>query len=498
MTPPVVVHADRLRADPSRVVAQLFLPGEGVASTHSRAAQIVERVLALHPETVRTLARDLLADFGPRHLDTADLLRANAGAVGSRVQTTKPLTEDQSIVLGATFTAEYAVEAAALCNPSAVEHPDQSGLLPGQLRVAVALRAIGEGHISSIEFTEAIIGPGDAWAFAPRHGPVATATILPARWHSTHLRMALEHEDQVNELTSWVLDRLPSVFSGVDVEAAIAALPPELLHHRDSGTALNALRDMVSSAYIARFDPTTDLSQRVLLPAAVEEHNGMEDARLVRFTADDGSTAYRATYTAYDGRDIAPRLITTPDLVSFAIHRLSGPSARNKGMALFPRTVNGRHFALARTDGESISLASSPDGFIWSGETLLNVPTEPWEMVQTGNCGSPIETDRGWLVLTHGVGPFRVYSISAILLDLDDPSVVLARARRPILQPEGADREGYVPNVVYSCGGIVHDGRLWVPIGIGDAQVGVFSTDLGALLDSMRLTTSAEDSVRIP
>ena len=192
-------------------------------------------------------------------------------------------------MLGATFTAEYAVEAAALCNPSAVEHPDQSGLLPGQLRVAVALRAIGEGHISSIEFTEAVIGPGDAWAFAPRRGPVATATILPARWHSSRLRTALEHEDQVNELTSWVLERLPSVFSGVDVEAAIAALPPELLHHRDSGSALNTLRDMVSSAYIARFDPTTDLGQRVLLPAAVEEHNGMEDARLVRFTADDGS-----------------------------------------------------------------------------------------------------------------------------------------------------------------------------------------------------------------
>ena len=310
--------------------------------------------------------------------------------------------------------------------------------------------------------------------------------------------MALEHEDQVNELTSWVLDRLPSVFSGVDVEAAIAALPPELLHHRDSGTALNALRDMVSSAYVARFDPTTDLSQRVLLPAAVEEHNGMEDARLVRFTADDGSTAYRATYTAYDGRDIAPRLITTPDLVSFAIHRLSGPSARNKGMALFPRTVNGRHFALARTDGESISLASSPDGFIWSGETLLQrsdraVGDRADRQLRVA------DRDRSRLVGAHPRG-----RPVPRLLDLRDP----ARSRRPlsrprtgpppILQPEGADREGYVPNVVYSCGGIVHDGRLWVPIGIGDAQVGVFSTDLGALLDSMRPTASAEVSVRIP
>lgn len=491
MTLPVVVHPDRLRADTSRVVAQLFLPGEGVASTHSRAAQIVDRVLELPAAEVGRLAHDLLAEFGPRHVDTVELLRANARAVGSRVQTTTPISDDQSIVLGATFTAEYAVEAAALCNPSAVEHPDQSGLQPGQLRVALALRAIGEGHISSIEFTEAVIGPGDAWSFAPRQGPVATATILPGHWHSNRLRAALEHEDQVNELTSWVLDRLPAAFTGVDVEAAIAALPSQLLHHRDSGAALSALRDMVSSTYVARFDPATDLGQRVLLPAAAEEHNGMEDARLVRFTGDDGGVAYRATYTAYDGRDIAPRLITTPDFASFAVHRLSGPSARNKGMALFPRPVGGRQLALARTDGESISLASSADGFLWSGETVLHTPTEPWEIVQTGNCGSPIETDRGWLVLTHGVGPFRVYSISALLLDIDDPSLVLARSTEPILRPTGPDRDGYVPNVVYSCGGLVHDGRLWVPIGIGDAQVGVFSMDLAALLDSMRPTGSA-------
>ena len=278
----------------------------------------------------------------------------------------------------------------------------------------------------------------------------------------------------------------------VDVEAAVAALPSQLLHHRDSGPALNALRDMVSSAYLARFDPAAGLSQRVLLPAADEEHNGMEDARFVRFTADDGSVADRATYTAYDGRDIAPRLITTPDFLSFAIHRLSGPAARNKGMALFPRAIGGRHLALARTVGERISLASSADGFLWSGDTVLHTPTEAWEMVQTGNCGSPIETDRGWLVLTHGVGPFRVYSISAILLDLDDPSHVLARSTEPILRPTGVDRNGYVPNVVYSCGGIVHDGRLWVPIGIGDAQVGVFSTDLDTLLDSMQPSGSPD------
>ena len=491
MTPAVTLHPGRLHADPSRVVAQLFLPGEGVRSTRSRAAQIVDRVLELPTEQVHALARELLDEFGPRHVDTAALLQANARAVGSRVQTASPLSDDQLIVLGATFSAEYAVEGAALCNPSAVEHPDQTGLGPGELRVALALRAIGEGHVSSVSFAEAVVGPGDAWHFTERRGPVATASVTAGHWLRSRLRAALEHEDEVDEVTSWVLERLPPSLSSVDVERAIAALPPELLHHRDSGAALSTLRDTVSSAYVAQFDPRTEPGQRVLLPAAVEEHNGMEDVRLVRFTADDGHVAYRATYTAYDGRDIAPRLITSDDLVRFDIHRLSGPSARNKGMALFPRPVHGRHLALARTDGESISLASSVDGFIWSGETVLHVPTEAWELVQSGNCGSPIETDQGWLVLTHGVGPMRVYSISAILLDLDDPSIVIARATGPLLRPEPPNQEGYVPNVVYSCGGIVHDGRLWVPIGIGDAQVGVFSIGLAALLGSMQRTAAA-------
>jgi predicted GH43/DUF377 family glycosyl hydrolase len=475
-----------LTADPGRVVARLFLPGEGLPSTHSRAARIVGRVLSLPPEQVATLARGLLADFATRHVDTAAILQANARAVGSRVPGADPVSGDRAIVLGASFTAEYAIEGAALCNPSVVEHPDQSGLEPGQLRVAVALRAIGEGHLSCIEFAEAVIGPGEQWTFPERSAPPATATVLPGRWRREHLRASIEHEQQLTELSSATLDRLPAEFTGAEVEQSIQSLPSELLHHRDSTSALNALREMVESAYTAVFDEETALAQRVLLPVAVEEEHGMEDARFVRFAADDGTTEYRATYTAYDGRDIAPRLITSPDLRTFAIHRLSGPSARNKGMALFPRQVDGVHLALARTDGESISLARSADGVIWSDETIIHVPTEPWEIVQTGNCGSPIETRRGWLVLTHGVGPLRVYSIGALLLDLDNPATVLARSRQPFLKPAGSTRDGYVPNVVYSCGGIVRDGTLWVPYGIGDARVGVFSTDLETLIDSLQ------------
>jgi predicted GH43/DUF377 family glycosyl hydrolase len=492
----ITAHPDRLTADPARVVAQLFLPGEGVASTHSRAAQIVQRVLALDPAVTAGLARELLDGFRARHVGTEAILHANARAVGSRLGAgSAALSPDQSIVLGATFTAEYAIEGAALCNPSAVEHPDQHGLQPGERRVAVALRAIGEGHLSCIEFCEAVIGPGERWRFVPRPAPPARATVSIGTWHADRLRASLEHEDQLNELSSWALEALPADFTGDDVEHVIQELPPELLHHRDTAMALSTLRDLVSSAYVAEFDRSSDLGQRVLLPAAVEEHHGMEDARFVRFTDEQGSVEYRGTYTAYDGTDIAPRLITSPDLRTFAVHRLSGPSARNKGMALFPRLVGGVHLALARTDGESISLARSADGFAWGDPTVVHAPVAPWELIQTGNCGSPIETAHGWLVLTHGVGPFRVYSIGALLLDIDHPSVVLARSAEPILRPLGADRDGYVPNVVYSCGGIVHDGRLWVPYGMSDDRIGVFSVDVEQLIAALTPILPAPRSI---
>ena len=211
----------------------------------------------------------------------------------------------------------------------------------------------------------------------------------------------------------------------------------------------------------------------------------MEDARFVRFTGADGITGYRATYTAYDGRDIAPRLITSPDLREFTIHRLTGSGAHNKGMALFPRLVGGLHLALSRTDGENISLATSVDGVIWDDAGIVHRPTELWELVQLGNCGAPIETESGWLVLTHGVGPLRTYSLGALLLDLEDPTHVIARTREPLLKPEGEMRDGYVPRVVYSCGGIVHDGTFWVPVGVGDSRVQVYSVGVDELLASM-------------
>lgn len=478
-------HSAYLEHDPARVVARFFLPGDGLPSSHSRVAQIVARVIAAPTPLTEQAAVDVVAGLSTRHADAAGLLVANAGAVGSRVVDFAHLADAQTLVLGAAFTAEYAVEGAALCNPSAVEHPSQEGLGPDELRVAVAVRCIGEGHISSIGFAEAVIDAGGVWRFEPRAAPLHTPTIRSGDWSRDHFGRALEHEGHLNDLADAVLNELPERFSMAELEHALAELPDQLSTRPDSREPIQAVRDLASSAYRATFAPEIPLGARMLLPVAAEENHGMEDARFVRFTAADGTIGYRATYTAYDGRDIAPRLIVSADLTEFAIHRLTGSGAHNKGMALFPRLVGGQHLALSRTDGENISLARSADGVIWDDAGIVHRPTELWELVQLGNCGAPIETEHGWLVLTHGVGPLRTYSLGALLLDLEDPSRVIARSTSPLLQPDGDLQDGYVPRVVYSCGGIAHLGTLWIPVGVGDSAIRVFSIAIDELIASL-------------
>ncbi len=473
-----------LRPDPSRVVARLFLPGEQAHQERSRVGGITDRVMALDEAQVQRLAAAVTSGFGARHRDLSSELIANASIVASRTQDA-PLTAARTLVLGASVTAEYAIESAALCNPSAVEHPDQSGIEAGQLRVAVSLRAIGEGHISSISFCEAVIGPGPRWTFADREMPIVTGETAPAVWSNGQLRAVLADHGAIDELGNTLLHELPEHFDVVDLERALTRAPGDLITRLGGPTTIDLVRRVASSAYQVHFPADTALAQRVLRPSAAEESNGMEDARFTRFVDDDGAVEYRATYTAYDGRQIAPRLMLSPDLRQFRTYRLAGPAARNKGMALFPRLVDGRHLALCRTDGENISLASSPDGFLWSAPSLVYRPTRAWEVMQVGNCGPPIETASGWLVLTHGVGPMRTYAIGAILLDLADPRRVIGALTHPLLTPDGGERDGYVPNVVYSCGGLTHDGRLWLPYGIDDSRIGVAWVDLDELLDEL-------------
>ncbi|MEO8263673.1 MAG: glycosylase [Pseudolysinimonas sp.] len=412
----------QLEADASRVLARMFMPGESIAPLRPRAEVIIDRVQALDDDEARRIGSALVADFSPRHHDLSGILDEHAKAAiartGDRVDSASP----QYIVLGAAFTQEYAVEGAALCNPSVAPHPDQSGLAAGELRIVVSLREIGEGHVSSLGFVSAVV-TRDSWSFDARQSPLRTAGVQPSQG-------------------SW-------------------------------------------SSYEAEFPSDSGLSQRVLLPVIGSERNGIEDARLVRFTDAAGHSDYRATYTAYDGSSVSPRLLVSDDLVTFTSHPLTGAAATNKGVALFPRLVNGEHLALVRSDGETNSLARSPDGVAWGHETAVRVPSFPWELVLSGNCGSPIETDKGWLVLTHGVGPMRVYSMSAILLDLDDPTIVLGALQHPLITSDGSKQNGYVPNVVYSCGSIEHDGTVWIPYGVGDNRIRVASVPLAELLDAL-------------
>jgi len=486
MSVPIARHSDAaLHADPGRVIARLFLPGEERPLERSRAGAVVDRVLALPELEVQQRAAQLLRDFSARHRDYPATLADHATMVGSHVQHASEMSTERVVLLGASFTAEYAVEGAALCNPSAVLHPSQAGLQAGQVRIAVSLRGIGEGHVSSSGFAVAVVGPGATWTFEPRALPAVAATSTATRWRREHLRAVLADQGQVDELAYSVLASLPEAFTPSDLQRALAGAHQDLRARSGGSTTISSLRRLVASAYEVTFPDAIELSQQVLLPSTDEERNGMEDARFVRFVDADGTVEYRATYTAYDGRQIAPRLLTSPDLRIFRVHRLAGPAARNKGMALFPRLVGGRHLSLCRSDGESTSLTASTDGFVWGEPELIQAPEAGWEVLQVGNCGPPIETDRGWLVLTHGVGPMRTYAIGAILLDLDQPTRVVRKLERPLLQASRDERDGYVPNVVYSCGGVVHNGLLWLPYGIGDSRIRVAWAPVDELLAEM-------------
>ena len=476
---------DELRPDPARVIARLFLPGEEPHLARSRAQEVVARVMALDEAEVDRLVARLIKVFASRHRGYEDLLIDHASVVASHVDEAHPLSAARTLLLGATFTAEYAVEGAAVCNPSAVLHPDQTGLHDGQARIAVSVRGIGEGHVSSIGFRSAVVGPGEHWSWSPASYPVTAGVVSPARWRRSHLRAVLAEQGDVDELAQNVLRSLPVRFTEADLEHAVARIHPDLVSRPNASETTQLIRQLVSSAYQISFDADVRLDERIIMPSAPDERNGMEDARFTRFVDDDGTVDYRATYTAYDGRRIAPRLLTSPDLRTFHAHRLAGSAARNKGMALFPRPVNGRQLALCRADGESIAVASSTDGFTWTAEQSVHDPRTSWEAVQVGNCGAPIETDRGWLVITHGVGAMRTYSIGAILLDRDEPSILLGRLDQPLLEPEPDEQDGYVPNVVYSCGGFVHDELLWLPYGIGDARIGVAHVPIAELLTAL-------------
>ncbi|AGZ41675.1 glycoside hydrolase family 130 protein [Actinoplanes friuliensis] len=474
-----------LTPDPSRVIVKLFVPGEDAAVVRTRAQALIDRIAGLPGDEVDRLLGETVALFADRHRDLESTFLHHFELVRHRVEHAADLSPQRRLLVGAYFTNEYAVEAAALCNPSAVEHPDQTGLGAGQLRVALSVRQIGEGHLSSIGFATAVVGPGTELTVAGRTGPLVTGSRVPARHRRDLLAAGLADDGWDNEVAAALLGSLPEHFDDATFESVLGTLPDGLHSRENAQRTLEQLRRTNAAGYATAFPEDTHLHQRVLWPATPAESNGMEDARFVRFVGDDGVADYWATYTAYDGREIAARTISSPDLRQFHIEPMRGPGVRNKGVALFPRTVGGRRLALSRADGETIGLTELDDQARWRTPVPLHAPGRGWELIQTGNCGSPLETSAGWLVLTHGVGTMRRYAIGAILLDLDHPERVLAELPGPLLSPDATERDGYVPNVLYSCGGLIHDGVLWLPYGASDARIGFATVEVEALLAAM-------------
>lgn len=489
MTMPSATRFDlTLIADPRRVVIKLFVPGEDASlatASQSRASSLIERITHLDEHEVNLLLDDTLKRFTGRHHDILSTFQHHYELVAHRVPPGVELSPTARTLIGAYFSHEFSVEAAALCNPSMVPHPDQSDLEPGQLRVAISLRQIGEGHISSIGFIGAVLGPGNQILLDDRSGPLMIGQRAGARHERNHLAAGLAEEEMDNELAATVISALPDRFDDTDVEDVLTHLPAELMGRPRTQETLEHIRRIISADYAVTFPANVPLHQRVLWPAAPAESKGMEDARFVLVHDEDGRASYCATYTAYDGRHIGGRMLHTRDLRHFEVTAMRGPAARNKGMALFPRPVGGRHLALCRSDGETSGLSTRDERSIWQEPVPLHRPRRGWELMQVGNCGSPIETEAGWLVLTHGVGPMRRYAIGAMLLDLENPEKVVGELPHGLLEPDEQEREGYVPNVLYSCGGLAHDGRLWVPYGASDARVGFATIGIQDVLDGM-------------
>lgn len=421
-------QAASLYPDPARVVVRPFRPATEPRHLNpiekSRAGHIIDRVLQLDARAAEEKLQEVLEDFEGRHRRLMDVFDVQAEGMQDTLRSHQALTEVQRCLIGAYFLHEYSFEASALFNPSMVLDPDQSNAPEGGCRFILSLRAVGEGHISSITFRSGTV-------FADGHISIEAPTGLAST------------PDIQSHLTGNNGDEIEVIFNYGDT-----------------------------------------LCERVIFPITSAQANGIEDARFVKFE-DASRQVYYATYTAYSGRQISSELLETEDFKSFRLKPLGGRAASNKGMALFPRKINGRYAMIARHDNENLYLIYSDDLYNWDGGEPILQPEYPWEFVQIGNCGSPIELDDCWLLLTHGVGAVRKYAIGAVLLDKEDPSKVLARSREPLIRPDPKEREGYVPNVVYTCGAMRHDERIILPYGVSDTFTNFATTEIRDLMQAL-------------
>jgi predicted GH43/DUF377 family glycosyl hydrolase len=472
-----------LNPDQSRVLLRPFSHG-----SPERIARIFASIMALPEDRVGPLLDEVCVEFSQRHQQIRKLFLERFEQVRGMVLTDEEISEPRRLLIGSYFLAEYSLESAALFNPSIVPHPDQTGLPSGALRFILSLRATGEGHISSITFRTGVIHPDQRIVVFGTTGFLTEPRQIPNPIYEKALFVRkLSEVGLAAEFTRGVMSKLGESFPLEELRTSLQSEQrrfPDGMTQADRDEA-QGIWMLARSNYEVQFQPEQQLSERIIFPATPSQRNGIEDARFVCFRNDDGTHIYLATFTAYDGRIVVPELLETFDFLHFRFRTLNGPAAENKGMAIFPRKINGLYAMLSRQDNENIYLMFSDNMHFWNERTLLLKPVFPWELVQLGNCGSPIETDAGWLVLSHGVGPMRKYCIGAFLLDRDDPAKVIGRLREPLIKPNQNEREGYVPNVVYTCGALLHNGELIIPYGLADHATGFATVPLAEVLAAM-------------
>lgn len=473
--------------DPSRVIARFLFTGD------KRAINTIRFVLEMTESDTQYALKQTLRDYSMRHRNISKIFEKHFDSIAHLLShlNTKPDAIDYSkkILIGSYFTMEYSIESAAFFNPSMVEHPDQTEINPGSKRVIISFRATGEGHISSIVFRTGILDKNNKLTLEPIGNMLEEAEHI--RRHTYDKKSFAHKLDEMQEVHSiippeLILDKLKDNFTYGELRKCIEESRRAVHLASDKENLFNQIIWLASSHYELQFSLDTNISERVIFPVSANEKNGIEDARFVRFTNEDNKTKYYATYTAYDGATILPKLLETEDFYHFRVMPLHGEIAQNKGMALFPRKVNGKYAMLCRLDGFNNYIAFSDNITVWREAKILQQPKYSWELIQIGNCGSPIETREGWLVITHGVGPMREYVLGAALFDLDNPEKEIGRSKTPLLIPNAEEREGYVPNVVYSCGSMVHNEDLIVPYAMSDYSSTYASVNLKELLDELK------------
>jgi len=480
--PQVRRHDLLITPDKSRVLLRPFVPGNA-----ERMKGIFRRIVQLREDEAQESLEKVLLEFRDRHRDLEGFLQQRFDQVRSFLPSKEKPSAVKRLLVGSFSACEYSLEAAALFNPSIVPHPDQGGVGPGSLRFIMSLRATGEGHISSIEFRTGVIHEHGQVSVDPPGRFVAAATVSPdPLYNKTEFTSKVRDEECLSAPIKEILRSLPETFKRSELRSRIRRFRvkhPRL--QRLQSRSLEYAEALTELNYEIDFPSSVPLSERVVFPASSYESNGIEDARFVRHIDDDGRVTYYATYTAYNGKAIMPLLLETTDFAHFQIRSLSGRASRNKGMALFPRKIGGKYGMISRHDGENLFIALSDNVYSWDKPINLLKPSYPWELTQIGNCGSPLETERGWILLTHGVGPLRKYCIGAAFLDRDNPTKVIGRLREPLILPHESEREGYVPNVVYTCGAIIHNQWLIIPYAMSDTATRIASVAVDELLDGM-------------